>query len=233
MQIRNEDKIDGDLVEVENGHFKQLIPWYEHAWYDHYNRYDNDYYNYDEAIFDYAHNETCSCATGFIDSTIETQDFQIKNKLELNLTGQSWPCNDDMEESECYYKLREYDNFDMYIENVAKDGCVYCYGVGPDLWPIQQNQLMKRLTRSDGDKLIHYEDCSPKSGYHKSRGGEIYRCEGGDDKVGVMAFTEANGDTYFECGYFGYNAVNVMGNDYYHYNHYNLHPIFMVSSCFF
>ena len=121
----------------------------------------------------------------------------------MNLTDQSdnWPCNDEMEQSECYYKLRRYDTFDLSIENVAKDSCIVCYGVGPDLWPIHQAQLMKRLTRSDGDKLIHYEDCSPKTGYHKSRYNEVYRCEGGNDEVGVMAFTKASGDSYYDCGF--------------------------------
>ena len=219
-------------MEVKNGHFKGLIPWYDtphDRWYPEYYGYPE----YNEEIFDYAHNKTCSCSRGWTDSTIETQDFQIKRKIELNLTDQSWPwinglgCNDEMEESECYFYLRQYDAFDLSIENVAKDGCIVCYGVGPDLWPIHQDQLMKRLTRSDGDKLIHYEDCSPKSGYHKSRLNEVYRCEGGDDKVGVMAFTEANGGTDYECGYHDWFNAEYVIHDYY-----SKYPIFSVSLLF-
>ena len=201
LQIHDENEIKSDLVEAKNGYFKQLIPWFEN-WHAEYSYYaGNGYYDYNEEIFDFAHNGTCSCAMGLIDSTIETENFKIKRKLEFNLNGQPWPCNDDMEETECHYKLRQHDTFDLFIENVAKDACIVCYGVGPNLWPIPKDQLMSTLTRSEGDKLIHYDDCSPKPGYHKSRFNEVYRCEGGDDKVGVMAFTEANGNTDYYCGF--------------------------------
>ena len=227
LQIYDENEIDEGLVEVKNGYFKQLIPWYsnEGHYYDHYYDFANGYYDYGETIFDYAHNKTCSCARGWIDSTIESEEFQIKLKLEYNLTGQSLPCNDDMEESECLHKIRRFDTFDLAIENVARDGCIVCYGVGPNLWPIHKDQLMSTLTRSEGDKLIHYDDCSPKTGYHKSLWNEIYRCEGGDDEVGVMAFTEANGNTGYDCGYHDWwgNAESV-----WNYNH-NIYPIFSVS----
>ena len=120
-------------MEVKNGHFKQLIPWFDY-WYAEYPYYDGKRnFDYNDDIFDFAHNETCSCTRGLIDSTIETENFKTKMKLEFNLTGQPWPCDDDMEETECYYKLRQYDPVDMIIENVAKDGCIVCYGVGPNL----------------------------------------------------------------------------------------------------
>ena len=165
----------------------------------------------------------------------KTENFKIKRKLEFNLTGQSWPCTDDMDEIECYYKLREYDTVDLVIENVAKDGCIVCYGVGSNLWPIPKDQLMSTLTRSEGDKLIHYDDCSPKTGYHKSYRNEIYRCEGGDDKVGVMAYTEANGYYRYKCGFPDADSwiagKYLMFND--NNNQVHQYPIFTVSvTCF-
>ena len=227
MQIQNENVIDEGLVEVKNHHFKQLIPWYSHEWhyYDHYYDVKNGFYEYGETIFDYAHNNKCSCATGWVDSTIGSQDFKMKLTIESSLTDQSGLCNDDMEDAECYYQIRQHDPFDLSIENVAKDACVVCYGVGPQLWPIPEDQLMNAITRSEGDKLIHYDDCSPKSGYHKSRRNEVYRCEGGDDEVGVMAFTESNGNTDYDCGFDGswITAFNIVQN------HKNWYPVFSVS----
>ena len=227
--------LDEDLVEVRNGYWKRLIPFYETL---HQNLHYYDYHGYefhpeyDFEIFNYAYNDTCGCANGLIDSTIGTHDFQIKSKIEINLGPHlhthDLPC-DDVNELDCYYKTRQYEPFDLAIENVAKDRCILCYGVGPNLWPIQRDQLMERLTRSNGDKLIHYEDCSPKSGYHKSRNNEVYRCEGGDDKVGVMAFTEANGDTDFNCGFHGWwiNSDDVL-----RYNN-DMYPVFTVRVFYF
>ena len=86
---------------------------------------------------------------------------------------------------------------------------------------------MSTLTRSEGDKLIHYDDCSPKTGNHKSYRHEIYRCEGGDDKVGVMAYTEANSNTHYECGFQNWWAV-LSAEDLMTY-HNNQYPFFTVS----
>ena len=79
-------------MEVKNGHFKGLIPWYDKPHNPYYYEY-HGYPDYNEEIFDYAHNKSCSCSQGLIDSTVETQDFQIKSKIEVNLTDQSarWP----------------------------------------------------------------------------------------------------------------------------------------------
>ena len=147
-------------------------------------------------VFSYAFNGACSCATEFIDSTIDTADFKRNMTIEYNLAGLSGPCTDEMQDFECYYRLRKNDNFDLSIENVAKDGCSYCYGVGQELWPLSEDQLIDTLTRSWGDN----EDCTPKQGYHKSNKYEIYRCEEGDQSNGIMAFTEANGQTDYQCG---------------------------------
>ena len=115
-----------------------------------------------------------------------------------------------MQDFECYYYLRANDNFDVSIENVAKDGCSYCYGVGQELWPLSEDQLIDTLTRSMGDS----EDCTPKQGYHKSIQNEIYRCEEGDHSNGIMAFTEANGQTDYQCGlYYSPNYIEVVGDN--------------------
>ena len=120
---------------------------------------------------------------------------------------------DDEEKALCEFKLSEFDFYDLSIENVAKDGCTVCYGVGPELWPLSKNQLKDTLTRSMGNN----EDCTPKQGYHKSRRNEIYRCEEGDHLNGIIAYTEANGVTGYECGFFAWrgrytaNAYDIMG----------------------
>ena len=58
-----------------------------------------------------------------------------------------------------------------------------------DLWLLPENELLGRITRSEGSM----EDCEPKSGYHRSRLNEIFRCEIGSDSNGVLAYTEADG----------------------------------------
>ena len=45
------------------------------------------------------------------------------------------------------------------------------------------------------------EDCEPKTGYHRSLRNEIFRCETGSESNGVLAYTEANGDTDYSCGF--------------------------------
>ena len=46
------------------------------------------------------------------------------------------------------------------------------------------------------------EDCEPRTGYHRSRKNEIYRCETESELNGVLAFTEASGDTDYSCGFY-------------------------------
>ena len=65
------------------------------------------------------------------------------------------------------------------------------------------------------------EDCTPKQGYHKSKRNEIYRCEEGDHLNGINAFTEANGETDYECGFYEYTNPNNLYFDNY--------PIILVS----
>ena len=125
-----------------------------------------------------------------------------------------------MEDLECYYYSRQYDPFDLSIENVAKDGCTECYGIGQELWPLSKDQLIDTLTRSMGDN----EDCTPKQGYHKSKQNEIYRCEEGDHLNGIIAFTEANGETDYECG------LDLLPTPHYMDNKLG-HPVILV--CFF
>ena len=109
-------------------------------------------------------------------------------------------CQNNTKDLERYYNSRRNDYFDLSIENAARNGCTVCYGVGKHLWPLAENELLKTLTRSDSDE----EDCEPKPGYHKSKLFEIYRCEEGDDVTGVMAYTEANGETDYKCGYYSH-----------------------------
>ena len=45
------------------------------------------------------------------------------------------------------------------------------------------------------------EDCQPRTGYHRSLENEIFRCEIGPETNGVLAFTEAGGDTDYSCGF--------------------------------
>ena len=47
------------------------------------------------------------------------------------------------------------------------------------------------------------EDCEPKTGYHRSLRNEIFRCETGSESNGVLAYTEASGDTDYSCGFYG------------------------------
>ena len=46
------------------------------------------------------------------------------------------------------------------------------------------------------------EDCEPKTGYHRSLKNEIFRCETGSESNGVLAYTEASGDTDYSCGFY-------------------------------
>ena len=57
--------------------------------------------------------------------------------------------------------------------------------------------MLERITRSEGS----LEDCEPRTGYHRSLENEIYRCETGLESNGVLAFTEAGGDTDYSCGF--------------------------------
>ena len=198
--INSDIEVDKDMVEVKNDQwFRELMPEYVELanldysadWFTKQNKYTGG------SVFYFANSEACSCAQGLIDSTIETSEFKRNMTVQQNLHGWSGPCSDKMEDFECYYHLRQYDNFDLSIENVAKDACTECYGIGPDLWPLSENQLIDTLTRSIGDN----EDCTPKKGYHRSKRNEIYRCQEADHSNGIMAFTEANGQTDYECGF--------------------------------
>ena len=202
--ISNHGAIDKDLVDVEDDTwFREIVPQYGSAGatFD----YSDERFKtgQNEYIFMYAHNDNaCSCASNNKDYAFGTAEYErfFKNKtLEWHLGNHgTFGCwNDNMEDFECYYYTRDFDNFDLWIENVAEDSCIECYGVGSDLYPTPKKELLNTLTRSDGG----YEDCTPKQGYHKSRKNEIYRCEEGDGVTGVKSFTEASGWTDFECGY--------------------------------
>ena len=107
-------------------------------------------------MFSSANNAGCSCSHEFPDSEIGKQAFQtdlsvtrkVPNAQKLMLKY----CQDNMNDTECYYYFRQHDRFDLSIENVAKDGCTVCYGVGPHLWQIPKDELLKTLTRADGKK---------------------------------------------------------------------------------
>ena len=191
MNLENEIEIDED-VEIKNDQwFRELMPRYES-----YRNFDysaawflNGSKNGGRTVFDFANNNNCSCATDITDSKFDTPDFKRNLTIQNNLLGRSGPCP-EMRDFECYFLLREYDGFDLSIENVAKDGCTTCYGIGHELWPLTEDQLINTLTRSMGDN----EDCTPKQRYHKSnKRNEIYRCEEGDNLNGIIAFTGANG----------------------------------------
>ena len=194
MNLENEIEID-EGVEIKNDQwFRQLMPTY-----DRIPRFDSnfDYSVFDYSMFEYANNNACSCAAGYTDSKIDNPDFKRNMTIHINLQGFSSPCTNDMRDFECYFYLRQWDDFDLSIENIAKDGCTTCYGIGHDLWRLTEDELINTLTRSMGDN----EDCTPKQGYHKSKRNEIYRCEEGDHLNGIIAFTEANGETDYECGF--------------------------------
>ena len=216
MNLENEIEIDEDLVDIKNDSwFRELMPRYDYYNSGPYVDYSNEWFlNGNKyrggVVFDVANNNACSCAIGYIDSTIDTAEFKRNLTIQNNLRGWFDPCTDEMQDFECYYYLRANDNFDLSIENVAKDGCSYCYGVGQELWPLSEDQLIDTLTRSMGDS----EDCTPKQGYHKSIQNEIYRCEEGDHSNGIMAFTEANGQTDYQCGlYYSPNYIEVVGDN--------------------
>ena len=199
MNLENEIEIDED-VEIKNDQwFRQLMPRYlgytkvdyTEAWFLNGDKYRGG------SVFDFANNHACSCAYGYTDSKFDTHDFKRNMTMQNILQGQSSPCTDEMRDFECYFRLRQYDAFDLSVENVAKDGCTTCYGIGHDLWRLTEDELINTLTRSMGDN----EDCTPKQGYHKSKKNEIYRCEEGDHLNGIIAFTEANGETDYECGF--------------------------------
>ena len=228
---------ESSITELENGKpFKELFPWYTEiqSTYSTLNSWKHDW-----DIFYFANNESCSCSNGRIDSSHATADFKMKYKNHLNLVGwpahfwddpyQSYyisPCTDEMKDVECLFSMREHDVLDLFIENDAKDTCIQCYGVGPDLWPISKAELFQRLTRTEND----IEDCKPKLGYHKSHNGEIYRCEAGNDLNGIISFTEADGSSDYNCGFVHWNGVNevLLGHENYNY----IYPIFMVGKIF-
>ena len=207
MNLKNEIEID-EGVEIKNDQwFRQLMPRYlgytkvdyTEAWFLNGDKYRGG------SVFDFANNHACSCAYGYTDSKFDTHDFKRNMTMQNILQGQSSPCTDEMRDFECYFRLRQYDAFDLSVENVAKDGCTACYGIGQDLWPLTEDELIDTLTRSMGDN----EDCTPKQGYHKSnKRNEIYRCEEGDNLNGIIAFTEANGETDYECGFYLYADSN-------------------------
>ena len=221
-KIRNTDAIDQNLVVIKDGIiFEGLYPLYmdinhEYFDYEEANKYNKAYHR--SPIFDYANDEVCSCATGKIDSVYGESDFRTKQMIETNLTGYDI-CTQNIEDYECDYFMRQNDIFDLFIENKAQDGCTLCYGVGKNLWPLTKDQLI--------DTLTNQGDCIPKQGYHKSQKGEIYRCEAGNDKKGVMAFTEADGQTDYQCGLGTYSTAEYLMNNYDHY--YDISPIIMVS----
>ena len=201
IPIRNESAVNEDLMEIKNDTwFREIIPQYGSASAD----YSDERFKtgQNEYIFMYAHdNNACSCASNNKDIPFESTEYEIylKNQtIESNLQRSGGPCwKDNMKDFECYYYTREYDNFDLWIENVAQDSCLECYSVGSNLWPLTEEDLIEILSRSEGDN----EDCTPRQGYHKSKKSEIYRCEDGDGVTGVMSFTEASGYTDYECGY--------------------------------
>ena len=210
---------------MNNQWFQNLVPQYSDLGHLSLNYADMPNWWLESDVFDYAHDEPCSCAAEYIDSKIETPQFKVNMTMSKRLRGHYGPCTDELDEfqmtdTECYYYLRKYDAFDLSIENNAKDGCTECYAVGPNLWPLTEDQLIDTLTRSQGDN----KDCIPKQGFHKSHWNEIYRCEEAESLNGIMAFTEANGDTDYECGlYQHFYLYDVIGNGY------NMYPVLMVS----
>ena len=143
---------------------------------------------------------------------INTDEYRRIHSLRTNEES----CSLEMEDHECLYELRKMEAYDLAIENVAQNGCTICYSVNKgfgffkgvkittslikpfeDLWLVPMDQLLEQITRSDGSM----EDCEPKAGYHRSLENEIFRCETGSNPKGVLAFTEANGDTDYSCGF--------------------------------
>ena len=106
--------------------------------------------------FNSANNAGCSCSHEFPDSEIGNKAFQTDLSVTRKVpNAQQYMlkyCQDNMDDTECYYYFRQHDRFDLSIENVAKDGCTVCYGVGPHLWQIPEDELLKTLTRSNGEK---------------------------------------------------------------------------------
>ena len=206
--IQSKNEVDKGMVEVKNDlWFRDQMPEYiAGVNYKDFTYTDERFTKNDSYlmgsnmnnVFSYANNEPCSCAFEYIDSTIGTDEFKINLTYNNDLrdTSKYGPCTVAMEDYECYYEMRKLDTFDLLIENVAKDGCIKCYSMGSNLWPKLENQLIDMLTRSFGDD----KDCSPKHGYHKSTRNEIYRCEPADHINGTIAFTEADGETGYECG---------------------------------
>ena len=209
------------MIEIENDRrFREFYPRYEYS-----HAYSSDdYYNDETHIFNAANNEPCSCASERIDSVYKTADFKMMFMIDDANFIEWYHCTDKMEDFECYYHMRQDDVFDLFIETVTKDGCTKCYGVGPDLWPISDDQLLKRLTRAESD----IEDCTPRPGYHKSHKGEIYRCEAGHDSKGIIAFTEADGTFDYYCGFEDWSRSDKVLDGYDHHN--NFYPIYMVTN---
>ena len=96
-------------------------------------------------VFDSANNAGCSCSIEMPDSEIGNQAFQTDLTITKPFTGLIQYCQDNMDDAECYYYFRQHDSFDLSIENAAKDGCTVCYGVGPHLWQIPKDELLKTL----------------------------------------------------------------------------------------
>lgn len=194
-----------ELMKGDDYHwYRETTPKYKsihHAVWPAFNYSDPEFTdgsNFHANVFNHAHNEACSCSNDFIDTIIATSEFKINQTLEAQLQGHSEPCSEKMQNFECHFFMQYHDRLDLSIENLAGDRCIECYGVGHDLWPLPKDQLITTLTRSEG----YNEDCSPKQGYHKSARGEIYRCETGDDISGVIAFSEAKWENWFDtCGF--------------------------------
>ena len=122
-----------------------------------------------------ANNADCSCSNEFPDSEIGDKAFQTDLSIIKWLPNSEQPplkyCQDNMDDAECYYYFRQHDSFDLSIENAAKDGCTVCYGVGPHLWQIPKDELIKTLTRSNGEKLGstgHFQPLSQKTPFESN-----------------------------------------------------------------
>ena len=182
---------------------RDLKPWYSEIS----RRFD--YADQNKYVFDYANNEPCGCSTSRNDSIFVDPDFKSIISIETNITGKSRfdHCNENMEDFECYYQTHRYDPLDLSIQNSAQNGCMTCYSIGPNLWPVSKDNLLNLLIESEENK----EDCTPKKGYHKSHRKEIFRCKPGSDLNGVISFTEAGGDTDYQCGFEKWGPSSLVG----------------------
>ena len=222
--LKAKDNIDRNLVEtMDDLRFRALVPRYRPL---------SPKWNYTDIssawglvqqVFYYANDEPCSCASDYVDSKFADTHFKMNFTMEANLMDFFFHrCDEKMTDTECNYHQRDHDKFDLSIENHQKDGCTVCYGIGPNLWLISEDKLIQTLTRSQGGD----EDCKPKKGFHKSSRNEIYRCEQAEGLTGVIAFTEANGDTDYECGYYWHDfPKKVIVN----FNAYGMNQVILVS----